>query len=261
MKKYAAGIQYSGYAYSGWQMQKHADSVQKNVEAAFSKIANESVTVLCSGRTDTGVHAKEQVVHFESHANRSEYAWRMGCNSNLPEDIRVMWCHEVDESFHARFSATARQYRYVIYNAKVESALLKHRVNWIPYHLNETAMHKAAQALLGENDFTSFRASSCQSNTSFRNMHKISVTRENDIIYIDVTANAFLHHMVRNIVGSLIDVGKEKQSTQWIADLLNQKDRSKAGVTALANGLYFVRAIYPNDFKLKQIREIDKLWL
>lgn len=253
MTKFVAGIQYSGFSYSGWQIQKHTASVQQQLETALSHIANEAITIYCSGRTDAGVHAKEQIIHFETHAERSDYAWRMGSNTKLPDDIRVMWCHQIDPSFHARFSATARQYRYIIYNAKVESALLKNRVNWIPHLLNSAAMHGAAQALLGENDFTSFRASSCQANTPFRNIHKISVARENDFVFIDVTANAFLHHMVRNIVGSLIDVGRDRQSLAWMKSLLIKKDRSKAGVTALANGLYFMKAIYPKQYKLEQM--------
>lgn len=259
MAKYVAGIQYDGFGYSGWQIQNNADSVQQHVEETLSQIANESVTVFCSGRTDAGVHAREQVIHFESHAKRSDHAWRKGCNTKLPGDIRVMWCHEVEESFHARFSAIARQYRYVIYNAEVESALLKNRVNWVPYALNVDSMHTAGQALLGENDFTSFRASSCQANTAFRNIHKLSVTKDDDFIFIDITANAFLHHMVRNIVGSLIEVGREKQSTEWIKLLLLEKNRTKAGVTAKANGLYFIRAIYPLHYQLKQMKSTYKL--
>jgi len=261
MTKYAAGIQYDGFGYSGWQIQNHGNTVQTHIEEAISHIANEPVTVFCSGRTDTGVHAKEQVIHFESHAKRSDYAWRMGCNTKLPDDIRIMWCHEVEESFHARFSATARQYRYIIYNANIESALLKNRVNWVSYPLKEKLMHRAAQFLLGENDFTSFRASSCQANTPFRNIHKISVLRQDDFIFIDITANAFLHHMVRNIVGSLIDVGKEKKQPEWIKQLVLEKDRRKAGVTALANGLYFIKATYPTCYKLQQLQKSYKLFI
>ncbi len=252
MAIYAAGIEYIGTAYSGWQRQQAVPSVQQFVEEAFSQVADESIKVGCAGRTDTGVHAKEQVIHFESQAKRSDYAWRMGCNTHLPKDIRVLWCHQVKHSFDARFSALSRSYRYVIHNALSESALLKNRVNWVPYALNVEKMNTAAQYLVGENDFTSFRASGCQSNTPFRNIIKIGVLREHDLIFVDITANAFLHHMVRNIVGSLIEVGREKKAPEWIAELLSLKNRSLAGVTALGCGLYFERVTYPDEFKLQQ---------
>jgi len=250
--KFAAGIQYDGAAYCGWQRQMHSASVQQIVEEALSKIANEAVTVFCSGRTDTGVHAKEQLIHFETSAARSDYAWRMGCNSSMPKDIRVMWCHVIDDGFHARFSATARLYQYVIHNARSESALLQNKVNWVSYALNEDKMHQAAQNLVGEHDFTSFRASSCQANTPCRKVYMASVRRKNDFIFVDIQANAFLHHMVRNIVGSLIEVGKGEQEPQWIAELIELKDRKKSAVTALANGLYFIRADYPSKYHLAQ---------
>ncbi len=253
MQKYVAGIQYDGFAYSGWQKQKHVLSVQQLLEQALSTIADEGITVYCSGRTDTGVHAKEQVIHFETNAQRKDYAWRMGCNSKLPDDIRVLWCHEIESGFHARFSAIARQYRYIIYNAKAESALLKNRVLWLPYSLNVDAMNIAAQDLLGENDFSSFRASGCQANTPFRNIHKITVFRQRDFVIIDITANAFLHHMVRNIVGSLLEVGRNRQAVNWMKNLLLYKDRNKAGVTAAASGLYFIKAVYPSQYVLQQL--------
>ncbi len=252
MSKYVAGIQYEGLAYYGWQTQKHSLSVQQVAENAFSKVANEPISIFCSGRTDTGVHAKEQVVHFESEAQRSDYAWRMGCNTHLPNDVRVLWCHPIEDSFHARFSALSRQYRYVIYNHKAESALLKNRVTWIPYSLDEEKMHLAAQVLIGEHDFSSFRASGCQSNTPFRNVHYVTVTRQRDFVLIDIKANAFLHHMVRNIVGSLIEIGRERKPVIWMENLLDEKNRVKAGVTAPALGLYFMQANYPEHYNLKQ---------
>lgn len=257
MIKYVAGIQYVGSAYSGWQTQQHVLTVQQVVEEALSNIANEQVAVHCAGRTDTGVHAFEQVIHFESSAIRSDYAWRMGCNSKLPDDVRIMWCHQINDDFHARFSAIARQYRYVIYNAQAEGSLLKGRVNWLPYELNEKYMNKSAQSLLGENDFTSFRASGCQSTSPNRNVHQISVTRVKDFVFVDIEANAFLHHMVRNIVGSLIDVGRSRKPVDWMSDLLALRNRNSAGMTAAANGLYFVKAIYPEQYSLKQMKHGD----
>jgi len=259
MVKYVAGIQYVGTAYSGWQKQKHSRSVQQVVEHAFSQIADQPITLYCSGRTDTGVHAKEQVVHFETDVKRSDYAWRMGSNSTLPDDVRVLWCHKAEDDFHARFSATSRQYRYIIFNAQAESALLKNRVLWIPYSINDVDMNLAAQALSGEQDFTSFRASGCQSNTPFRNIHKISVSRQTDFVIIDIEANAFLHHMVRNIVGSLVEIGRGRKPVNWMSFLLEQKDRNQAGVTAAASGLYFIKANYPSHYKLLQLKQSDHL--
>lgn len=252
MIKYVAGVEYVGSAYSGWQKQKHVSSVQACVEAALSKIANETIGSFCSGRTDAGVHAKEQVIHFESESIRSDYAWRMGANTHLARDIRVLWCHPVADDFHARFSATARTYRYVIYNSAQDSALLKDRVNWVRQPLDAERMHIAAQDCLGEQDFSSFRASGCQSNTPFRNVHDVSVKRQDNFVVVEITANAFLHHMVRNIVGSLLEIGLGQQSVDWMADLLAEKDRDKAGMTALACGLYFIRPSYPEHYQIRQ---------
>ncbi len=254
MKKFVAGIQYDGSAYSGWQKQHHAPSVQKVTEEAFAKVANEPINLFCAGRTDTGVHAKEQIVHFESSATRSDYAWRMGGNTYLPDDVRILWCQPVADDFHARFSALSRQYRYIIYTHQSESALLKHKVYWLPFPLNTEKMNTAAQVLLGEHDFSSFRAAACQSHTAFRNIHSIKVSRLRDFVFIDIEANAFLHHMVRNIVGSLIDIGREKKPVEWMQALLLEKNRNQAGATAAAFGLYFMQANYPAHFALAQQR-------
>ncbi len=260
MAKYSAGIQYDGTSYCGWQRQSSVTTVQQVVETAISKIANEPITIFCSGRTDTGVHAIEQIIHFESKAIRDDYAWRMGCNSSMPKDVRLMWCHTTADDFHARFSATARKYQYVIHNARTQSALIRDRVCWISQKLNEHDMHQAAQFLLGENDFSGFRASGCQAKTPYRHVHNISVDKKNDFVIVTITANAFLHHMVRNIVGSLIEVGKGRQKPQWIAHLLAEKNRTKAAATALACGLYFVKVSYPKKYNLGQSQfSIDDL--
>ena len=251
--KYAACIEYDGTAYCGWQRLSHAPSVQEEVEKALSFVANHPVEIICAGRTDSGVHAIGQVIHFESISERSEKAWRMGCNTHLPDDIVLRWITPVNDSFHARFSATARRYRYIILNQKTRPALIQNKVCWYHIKLDEKCMHEAAQALIGENDFSSFRASGCQAKHAMRNLQSIQVSRDGAYVYIDIVANAFLHHMVRNIVGSLFEVGDGRQSIQWLADLLALKDRTKAGVTAPACGLYFVHVVYDGQFDLPEV--------
>lgn len=250
MTKYAAGIEYSGSEYSGWQRQKHSESVQAQVENALGFVANHAVKLVCAGRTDTGVHAVEQVVHFETDAVRDNRAWLLGANCNLAKDIRLKWVIQVDKNFHARFSAIARSYRYIILNSKVPSALFYDKVSWERHPLDHEKMHQAAQMLIGEHDFSAFRAAGCQSNSANRRVHEITVDRQGEIILIDIKANAFLYHMVRNIAGSLIEVGKQQQPEQWFAEVFKGKDRTRAANTAPAGGLYFVRAYYPEQFKL-----------
>lgn len=256
MPKLAACIEYAGTHYCGWQRLSHATAVQNKLEAVLSKVANEPIEVTCAGRTDSGVHAFGQVIHFETDAVRGDKGWMLGCNSNLPDDIAVRWIQNVDEEFHARFSATSREYRYVILNHRARAAILDNKVGWVYHALDAEKMHEAAQALLGEQDFSSFRASGCQAKHAMRNLQTIRVQRSQDFIYIDIQANAFLHHMVRNIVGSLILVGQGEQPVTWIDDLLKQKDRTVAGPTAAASGLYFVRANYPEHFALPDERRL-----
>jgi tRNA pseudouridine38-40 synthase len=248
--KYALGIEYSGSGFSGWQRQKHSKTIQQEVENALGYVANHAVKLVCAGRTDTGVHAVEQVVHFETDAIRDNRAWVLGANCKLDKGIRLKWVVPVDDDFHARFSAIARSYRYIILNTKVTSALFFDKVSWEHHPLDHNKMHEAAQHLVGEYDFSAFRAAGCQSNTAYRNVHNISVKRQGDVILLDIKANAFLYHMVRNIAGSLIEVGKMQKSDQWFTDVFEGKDRSKAANTASAEGLYFVRAHYPEQFKL-----------
>lgn len=248
--KIALGIEYDGARYFGWQRQDEVESVQQTLETALSKVANAPVEVFCAGRTDSGVHGTGQVVHFETDAIRPMQAWCFGTNANLPDDIAVKWAVEVDESFHARFSATARRYRYIILNQKLRSAILPKGVSHYHVDLDHEKMHEAGQYLLGENDFTSFRAAKCQSHTPWRNVHHLQVSRRQNYIIVDIQANAFVHHMVRNIVGSLIEVGQGKQAPIWIKWLLEQKDRTLAAPTAKAEGLYLVDVIYPKHFGL-----------
>lgn len=248
--KIALGIEYDGSQYFGWQRQQNVQSIQQKLEEALSKVANESISIFCAGRTDAGVHATGQVVHFETTAMRAVGAWTMGVNANLPHNIAVKWAHEVDESFHARFSATARRYRYIIYNHPYRHAILNQGITHYYQALNEQKMHDAAQYLLGENDFSSFRAAQCQSLSPYRNIHHVNVTRQHNFIIVDIQANAFVHHMVRNIVGSLMEVGNGNQPQAWIKTLLDAKDRTLAAATAKPEGLYLVNVIYPEQFQI-----------
>lgn len=248
--KIALGIEYNGSRYFGWQRQQEVTSVQACLEAALSKVANASIGVFCAGRTDAGVHATGQVVHFVTTAVRKDAAWTMGVNSHLPSDIAVRWVKTVDDDFHARFSATARRYRYIIFNHRYRPAVLAQGVTHCHMPLDAERMEQAAQCLLGENDFTSFRAVQCQSRTPWRNVKHVKVTRHGAYIVVDIKANAFVHHMVRNIVGSLIEIGCGNQDVNWMAELLALKDRARAAATAKAEGLYLVSVDYPEHFGL-----------
>lgn len=246
----ALGIEYDGSKYYGWQRQNEVRSVQESLEKALSQVANEPVAVFCAGRTDAGVHATGQVVHFETTAQRKDAAWTLGVNANLPGDIAVRWVKSVSDDFHARFSATARRYRYIIYNHRLRPAVLQKGVTHFYLPLDEMRMHRAAQSLIGENDFTSFRAVQCQSRTPWRNVMHINVARYGAYVVVDIKANAFVHHMVRNITGSLMEVGCGNQTEDWIAELLAAKDRTLAAATAKAEGLYLVSVDYPQQFNL-----------
>jgi tRNA pseudouridine38-40 synthase len=247
----ALGVEYDGSGYCGWQMQSHGTrTVQHEVEKALSIVADHPVQVVCAGRTDTGVHATGQVVHFDTQAERKSRAWVMGVNTHLPGDVCIHWAQRVDSAFSARFSATMRSYRYIIQQRPARPALYNHRVTWVHNELDSVAMQQAAQALLGENDFSSFRSSACQSEHAMRFVKSIEVTAEGEFVYIDIQANAFLHHMVRNIVGSLLKVGSGEQPVDWIARLLALKDRTRAGPTAPAAGLYLVAVQYPEAYGL-----------
>jgi len=249
----ALGIEYDGSAYYGWQRQPEAASVQACLEKALSRVADAPISVFCAGRTDKGVSATGQVVHFETPVLRREAAWTMGVNTHLPKNISVRWMSEVAEDFHARFSATARRYRYIIYNHRFRAAILQSGITHVHLPLDVDKMQRAGQALLGENDFTSFRASQCQSRTPWRYMIHLNVSRHGNYVVVDVKANAFVHHMVRNIVGSLIEVGSGAQSENWMAELLAAKDRNLAAATAKAEGLYLVSVDYPEKFGLPKL--------
>ncbi|MBE2896539.1 tRNA pseudouridine(38-40) synthase TruA [Pasteurellaceae bacterium HPA106] len=248
--KIALGVEYNGAHYFGWQRQQHLDSVQQRLEQALSNVANEDIHLFCAGRTDSGVHATGQVVHFETQSERALKAWYLGVNANLPNDIKVRWAKAVRDDFHARFSATARRYRYVIYNHPLRPAILADGLTHYHLPLDHKKMHQAGQQLLGERDFSSFRAAQCQSHTPWRNVHHLNVFRQGDYVVVDIQANAFVHHMVRNIVGSLIEVGNGNQTVEWLAWLQAQCNRTLAPATAKPNGLYLVSVSYPEEFAL-----------
>ena len=215
-------------------------------------MANEPISVFCAGRTDAGVHATGQVIHFNTDAIRPDKAWVMGVNALLPDSVAVTWVTQVAEDFHARFSATARRYRYIISNQPTRPAILSVGLSHYRQPLDEQRMHQAAQAILGENDFSSFRAAQCQSNSPNRFVHFVNVTRANQFVVIDIKANAFVHHMVRNIAGSLITIGRGDKPVEWMAELLDAKDRTLAAETAKPNGLYLVEVSYPEQYSLPQ---------
>ncbi len=248
----ALGIEYEGSDFCGWQRLSHGPSIQTAVEQALSFVADQPVEVTCAGRTDSGVHALCQVVHFDTQAQRSERGWILGVNSRLPASVALRWAKPVPDKFHARFSAQARRYRYVILNRPMRPALDARFVTWERMPLDADAMREAAKALLGENDFSAFRSAQCQANTAMRNMQEIHIRRDGDRIEILIQANAFLHHMVRNIVGSLLPVGRGERPKEWIAELLDGKDRNLAGPTTAASGLTFLKPLYPHGFELPE---------
>lgn len=246
----AMAVEYDGTAYCGWQRLKHSASVQASLEKAMSRVAAAPVSVMCSGRTDSGVHATRQVIHFDPPSPRSEKAWVFGTNANLPRDIAVRWVKPVADDFHARFSALARRYRYVILNRTSPPVLERHNVTWCRDPLDAEAMHRAAQVLVGENDFSTFRAAGCQSTTPWRHLHFIEVNRYGPLVVIDVQGNAFLHHMIRNIAGALMSVGRGAQDEGHIARLLTLRDRTLGDVTAPAHGLHFVDCLFDESWGL-----------
>jgi tRNA pseudouridine38-40 synthase len=250
MPRIALGLEYDGSAFSGWQTQAHASGVQAALEKALSRVANHPVEVIAAGRTDAGVHALMQVVHFDSDSVRSERGWVLGANTYAPTAISALWAREVSDAFHARHSAFARRYRYVILNRTPRPAVAAQRVSWIRDPLDAALMHTAAQALIGEHDFTSFRASECQARTPMRQMHEITVERRGELIVISVLANAFLHHMVRNIAGVLIAIGAGERPVHWAAEVLAARDRKQGGITAPPAGLYLVGVRYAQALRL-----------
>ena len=253
-------IEYNGTRFSGWQRQPGSRTVQECVETAISAVAATPLRVVCAGRTDAGVHALGQVVHFDSPVMREARAWTFGVNANLPDDVSVVGVREVGDDFHARFSATRRHYRYVIFNRDVRPAVLAGRVSWVYRPLDEARMAQAAVTLLGEHDFSSYRAYACQAKNPVRTVYSLEVARHGPFVTIDVIANAFLHHMVRNIAGVLIDIGAGKQSPQWAGAVLEARDRQLGGVNAPPHGLYFVGVQYPELHGVPYVAPPPQFW-
>ncbi|MGA9341680.1 MAG: tRNA pseudouridine(38-40) synthase TruA [Rhodanobacteraceae bacterium] len=246
----ALGIEYDGTGLHGWQRLRASPTVQAAVEAALSSVADRPIEVVCAGRTDAGVHARCQVVHFDTTVERSDRAWLLGGNSLLPDGIAVLWVRPVTAQFHARYTAQARRYRYTLLNRPIRSALDARYVAWERVPLDIDAMQRAALTLLGEHDFSAFRASACQARSPVRDMREITIQREGERVHVDMEANAFLHHMVRNIIGSLLLVGRGTEAPAWVAEILAARDRARAGPTAPASGLVFVGPRYPTAFGL-----------
>ena len=251
MTRFALGLEYDGTAFMGWQRQSHAGrTVQACLEEALTKVADHAVEVTCAGRTDAGVHASGQVVHFDSEARRDLRGWLLGVNSNLPPDASVHWVREVSPEFHARFKATARQYQYVILNRGTRPALSREHLTWVHRPLDEARMQVAAANLLGRHDFSAFRSVECQAKQPVRTLRRLDVRRDGERILIDALADGFLHHMVRNIAGVLIAVGEGKREPDWAREVLDGRDRSLGGVTAPPEGLRLAAVEYPAEFQV-----------
>ncbi len=258
--KYAARIEYDGREFCGWQRQKHSPSVQENVEKALSSVANHPIEIVCAGRTDAGVHGVGQIVHFDSDAERTIRSWVMGGNANLSKSISIVWLRPVSDKFHARFSALSRRYRYVICNRDVRPSFLAWRTTWEYRPLDVVLMQQAAQHLVGEHDFSSYRAVACQAKSPIRTVHRVEVSRQNEMVFIDIEANAFLHHMVRNIAGVLMAIGCGEQQSRWAGEVLAHKDRRMGGVTAHPSGLYFMGVKYPDEFEIPRVENSSLVW-
>jgi len=246
----AVGIEYDGSAYAGWQAQAAVPTLQQVTERALGRVADEPVSLTCAGRTDAGVHAHGQVAHFDTHARRSIRGWVLGANSELPADVSVSWALPVPAHFHARYCAEARTYRYLISNRLARPALLAARTAWIHRPLDHERMGEAAQTLLGEHDFSAFRSAECQAKSPVRRMERITVGRLGDAVVIEATANAFLHHMMRNIAGLLIAIGRCDLPVGFARDVLAGRDRTRNAATAPAAGLYLLAVRYPLAFAL-----------
>lgn len=253
-RRIALCLEYDGSAFNGWQAQKspRVPTVQESLEAALSRIANHPVKVVCAGRTDTGVHASGQIVHFDSPSARPEKAWVQGTNALLPGSISVLWAKTIDAGFHARFSALSRRYRYLILNHRVRPALLRNLVTPWPFPLDAALMTEGGAHLLGELDFTSYRGAACQSPTPMRNVMRLEASRHGEFVVVDIQANAFLLHMVRNIVGVLLEIGEGRRPPEWAREVLERRDRGAGAATAPPTGLYLVQVRYPSRYGLPE---------
>lgn len=258
--KYAAIVEYDGSQFNGWQIQPHAPSVQAAVETALGYVADEPIRVHTAGRTDTGVHAVGQVIHFETDKKRSNYNWLRGANTKLPDSVAIHWINPVEEGFHARFSALSRRYRYILNTRKIPLGLFSSYASRYPLKLNVENMRLALQALVGTHDFSAYRASGCQSQDPVKTMHSIEINQQDDWIWLDICGNGFLQHMVRNIIGVLLKTGAGEREIDWAKQVLDSRDRTQGGVTAKPNGLYFVQASYEDKFGLPMAMVPPKFW-
>ncbi|MBL4761831.1 MAG: tRNA pseudouridine(38-40) synthase TruA [Methylophaga sp.] len=256
----ALGVEYDGTKFAGWQVQPEQRTVQGCLELALAVVANHSVKTVAAGRTDSGVHALQQVVHFETTVNRDERNWVLGLNTNLPNDINVIWAKPVADDFSARFSALNRSYRYLILNRVSRSAIHADKMWWLFSPLNVERMQAAADMLVGHHDFSSFRAKLCQAHSPIKTVEKIQVSRRGDCIAIDVKAQSFLHHMVRNLVGVLVPIGEGRKPIEWAQQVLESRDRSHGGITSPPQGLYFINVEYPKEYSLPTVSAFPVLW-
>lgn len=255
MHRVALCVEYNGASFHGFQKQPSGvDTVQQRLEFALSRVADEVVTLVCAGRTDAGVHSSNQIVHFDTEAVRPLKAWTRGVNALLPDTVSVKWASSVSPRFHARFSARNRSYRYIISNTEYRPGLGAEQMTWVRGNLNLEAMATAAACLQGEHDFSSFRASQCQARSPVRRVEYIDIARRGDLVVVEIQANAFLHHMVRNIMGVLLAIGRGEKPVEWAREVLLARDRTKAGVTAKPNGLYLVAVEYGSEFSLPSVQ-------
>lgn len=261
MTRIALGVEYDGNAFHGWQTQPGGNTVQDHVEKALARIADGPVATTCAGRTDAGVHATAQVVHFDTEVRRPDSAWVRGVNTHLPDGVAVRWAQPVADDFHARFSARGRRYRYLLLNRPVRPGLAQGRVGWFHAPLDVDRMNEAAAHLLGEHDFTTFRAAECQAKSPIKELREARVSRLGDLVIFDFEATAFLHHMVRNLVGSLVYVGKGKHPPAWIGELLQERDRTRAAPTFAAAGLYLAGVTYEPHWGLPATPEPPLSWI
>jgi tRNA pseudouridine38-40 synthase len=250
--RYALCIEYAGAAYNGWQIQKNDEvpTIQGHMHKALSVVANEPISVVCAGRTDTGVNGTYQIIHFDTHAKRENRAGVLGGNSNLPDDIAIRWATPVDDTFHSRFSAQERRYSYLIYSSRIKPALLSKGITWTYKPLDIERMREAGNYLVGTHDFSSYRAVACQAKSPVRDVKALNIYRSGELIVIDVQANAFLHHMIRNIAGVLMSIGAGEAEPIWAKQVLDARNRCAGGITAPPSGLYFVDVKYPQSYAL-----------
>jgi tRNA pseudouridine38-40 synthase len=249
----ALGVEYDGSSYHGWQSQPDGNTVQDKLQAALSQIASQAISITAAGRTDAGVHALEQVVHFDTQSDRPLTAWVRGVNALLPSSIAVLWAHPVPDEFHARFSAQARSYRYILYSRPIRSALRHGKVGWFHQPLDLAAMRLAAQYLLGEHDFSAFRAAECQAKSPIKTLAQLDITQQGDSFIFELSANAFLHHQVRNFIGCLVYIGKGKHPPEWMQQVLQSRSRSQAAPTFAPDGLYLKSVQYDLKWGLPQV--------